>query len=208
EHPHRAPVAPGEQRVGHGDGQEDDDPAHRRRARLGLMALRPLLADVLAELAVAQEVDELRAQEQAHQQRGGAGDQHPPGCRAGHASSSLAPRARQTSSRPTPRDALTSTTSPGASSSGTMVAASAASETACVSPWKRSAIDAASGPTVTSTSTPTSAACSPSWAWKSCSCGPSSSMSPSTATRREPSVSAAVALRSSSAARMEIGLAL
>jgi hypothetical protein len=33
-----------------------------------VVALRALLADVLAELAVAQELDELRAQEQADQQ--------------------------------------------------------------------------------------------------------------------------------------------
>ena len=42
---------------------------------LGVVALRPLLADVLAELALAQERDELRRQEDADQQRGGARDQ-------------------------------------------------------------------------------------------------------------------------------------
>ena len=54
---------------GHGDRREDDHAAHRRRAGLGLVSLWPLLADVLSELAIAQEDDESRAEEQAHEQR-------------------------------------------------------------------------------------------------------------------------------------------
>ena len=45
-------------------------PAHRRRAGLRVVALGALLADVLAELALAQERDELRRQEDADEQRG------------------------------------------------------------------------------------------------------------------------------------------
>ena len=71
----RAPVEVGQQQERDRDRGEDDDPAHRRRARLGVMALGPVLADVLTELALAQERDELRRQEDADQQRGGARDQ-------------------------------------------------------------------------------------------------------------------------------------
>src|SRR3712207_8271925 len=46
-----------EQQERHGDGGEDDDPAHGRRAGLGVMLLGPLLADVLAELLLPQERD-------------------------------------------------------------------------------------------------------------------------------------------------------
>ena len=54
EHADRAPVVVGEDQERHRDRREDDDPAHRRRARLVVVALGALLADVLAELAVAQ----------------------------------------------------------------------------------------------------------------------------------------------------------
>jgi len=128
-------------------------PAHRWRSRLGLMALRPLLADVLSELPGAQEVDE-------------------PGTEDRHISSDAVARIRigpeaepvltRSPSPPAPRRraparrrgrALTSTTSPSRSSSGTMVAAWAASETACASPSKPSPIAAASGPTSPARST-------------------------------------------------------
>src|SRR5690348_2998951 len=95
------------------------------------MSLRALLADVLAELAAAQELDELGAQKHAHQQRRGARDQHPARSRArdyrqqSH-QSRPAVNAEHTASRPTPRDPLTSITSPGLISSRTSGAASAA----------------------------------------------------------------------------------
>src|SRR5207248_4651495 len=99
-----------------------------------LMALRSFLADVLPELSPAYELDELRAEEQAHQQGRRARYQHPPGDRPAdgrdqpHAPSA-ATSASATSSNPTPRDALTSTTSPDSSNSGTSAAASPASAT-------------------------------------------------------------------------------
>src|SRR5262249_31333648 len=97
--------------------------AHRRRARLRVVLLGALLADVLAELALAQEGDELGGQEDADQQRGRPGDEdlahHPAACSAS-----------VTTSSPTPREALTSTTSPAAMSSGISAAASAAWATA------------------------------------------------------------------------------
>ena len=54
---------------------QDDEAAHRRRAGLRVVALRPLLADVLAELALAHEVDEARREEDAQQQRRRPADQ-------------------------------------------------------------------------------------------------------------------------------------
>ena len=68
-------VAVGEDEVGDADRGEDDQAAHRRRAGLGVVLLRPLLADVLAELPHPQVLDELRAEEDADQHRRHAGDQ-------------------------------------------------------------------------------------------------------------------------------------
>ena len=105
EHADRARRELRQQQERHRDRGEDDDPAHRRRARLGVVLLRPVLADVLAELALAQERDELRRQEDAHEQGRGPRDQdlaHQP----------AACSASVTTSSPTPREPLTSTTSP------------------------------------------------------------------------------------------------
>ena len=68
-------VAFGEHQVGDADRGEDDQAAHRRRARLGVVLLRPVLADVLAELAHPQVFDEFRPEEDADQHRGHPGDQ-------------------------------------------------------------------------------------------------------------------------------------
>ena len=116
-----------QQQERHRDRGEDDDPAHRRRAGLGVVLLRPLLADVLAELARAQERDELRRQEDAYEQGRGPRDQH-------LAHQPAACSASVTISSPTPRDPLTSTTSPAPTSSGSSAAASPASSSACDSP--------------------------------------------------------------------------
>src|SRR2546421_11058446 len=98
------------------------------------MSLWTLLPDVLSELPASQELDELRAEEQAHQQRRRSGDQDAAGNRAGqtgrrreHQSSSRS--ASQTRLSPTPREPLTSTRSPDSSSSGRIAAASVASAT-------------------------------------------------------------------------------
>ena len=89
------------------DRDQHDHAAHRRRAGLAEVPLRPVVAHVLAELAPAQELDELRREEDADQQRGGAADQD--------LVPSAPPRARSaTRSSATPREPLTSTVSPGA----------------------------------------------------------------------------------------------
>ena len=61
EHGHARRVAVGEDQVRNADRGEDHEAAHRRRAGLHVVLGRALLADVLAELALAQELDELRA---------------------------------------------------------------------------------------------------------------------------------------------------
>ena len=77
-----------------------------------MVALGALLADELAELAVAQERDELRRQEDADEQRRRARDED-----LAHQAPAAARMPAETASRPTPRDALTSTVSPGRTSS-------------------------------------------------------------------------------------------
>src|SRR4051794_4016987 len=198
ENPDRAPVVVAQDQERDRDRREDDDPAHRGRAGLLVVALGALFADELAELAGAQERDELRRQEDADEQRGGARDED------------LAHQARAfssacaTTSRPTPREPFTSTVSPGSSRSGTRSAAARASSAWTTSPSNASPMWRASAPTVTSTSTPAVRARAPASSWKRTSSGPSSSMSPRTATRRP----FADAARSSSAARIDMGFAL
>ena len=46
------------------DGDVDEDAAHRRRAGLLLMRLRPFFADVLAELDAAHPLDQPRAEDE------------------------------------------------------------------------------------------------------------------------------------------------
>ena len=55
--------------VGHQDPGQDQDPAHGRRARLGLVCLRPLLADVLADLEGAQPLDHPGPEDQDQEER-------------------------------------------------------------------------------------------------------------------------------------------
>src|SRR5215218_5649874 len=129
-HADRARVEVGQQQERDRDRGEDDDPAHRRRAGLGVVLLRAFLADPLAELAPAQELDELGREEDADQQRRRPADED----LAHQRFSSSAASAWATTSRPTPRDALTSTTSPGSTSARASSAAAAASATACASP--------------------------------------------------------------------------
>ena len=69
-------VAVREHQVRDRDREEDDQPAHRRRPRLRVVLLRALLADLLAELAHPQELDELRPEEDRDQHRRHPGDQH------------------------------------------------------------------------------------------------------------------------------------
>ena len=149
--------------------------AHRRRARLLEVPLRAVLADVLAELALAQELDELRAQEDADQQRGGAADENP--------AHSALPRARRRPARACTaaarrrlrpqrdRDALEADPARALDAARCRPSRSSAGEQLGRRPRRRPAreprrrtpraISAASGPTVTSSSTPRSRACSP-----------------------------------------------
>ena len=93
--------------------------------------------------------------------------------------------AAPTASSPTPRDAFTSTVSPGSSRSGTSAAASAASATACVAPAERRPHrggQRADGDEHVHARAPRRGRRSP--RGSATSSGPSSSMSPSTATRR------------------------
>src|SRR4030081_727475 len=61
EHADGAPYGVGEDQECRSDGDEQDHPAHRGRARLLVMPLRAVLPDVLPELALPKELDEPRA---------------------------------------------------------------------------------------------------------------------------------------------------
>ena len=96
--------------------RDDEDAAHRRGALLRLVAGRALLADVLAEAARVQEADEPPADDDRQHGCDHAGREH------------LAHEAASTRrSRPTLRDALSSTTSPGCSRAGRPSAAASTS---------------------------------------------------------------------------------
>src|SRR6266566_6604938 len=84
-----------------GRGEEDEEPAHRRRPLLAHVMLGSVLADVLAERVAAQELDEPRADEDRNDERYERCDEN-----------STHDKASATISRPTERDPLTSTTSP------------------------------------------------------------------------------------------------
>ena len=80
-----------------GRGEEDQQAAHRRRPLLGQVVLGAVLADVLAELVPAQELDELRADDDRHDQRDERGDED-----AGLDAVTI--KASATTSRPTERE--------------------------------------------------------------------------------------------------------
>ena len=96
---------------------QDQQATGRRRPLLRRMVLQALLADVLAELVLPQEADEGRPAQDR--------DDHRDECRyedSGHQLSKFS----ATTSSPTEREPLTSTASPGRSSSRSRAAASAA----------------------------------------------------------------------------------
>src|SRR5947209_18724397 len=101
-----------------GDGRrkQDEQAAHRRRPLLRSVMLGAILANVRAELVAAQELDEARADGDRHDQRDESCDQD-----TGHSASASA-----TTSRPTEREPLTSTASPGLTISRATATASAA----------------------------------------------------------------------------------
>ena len=106
---------------------------------------------------------------------------------------------------PIPRDAFTSTMSPGATSPSASAAASPASAATWTSPPKVSDMRGDSGPTVDQHVNAGRRRVRADLPVRLRLAGPSSSMSPSTATRRP---AGACVARSSSAARMDSGLAL
>src|SRR5262245_2276223 len=188
------------------DRGDDEDPAHRRRAALGLVRLRALLADLLADLEAAEAVDEPPAEEERDQHRGDDGHRRPEGDVAEDVEgdgpgvqlveevvehqAAVPPRARSASttcSRWIPREPLTTTRSPSRTRPGTRRAAEVASSATWTSTPPRRADSAAlreSGPTATSSATPAAAARSPAARWNPAAWAPSSSMSPMTSTRR------------------------
>src|SRR5581483_2247016 len=101
--------------------EQDQQAAHRRRAGLREVVLRAFFADVLAELVAPQERDEARTDEDRRDQRDQRRDQD-----ARHRAGTPA-SASATSSRPTDREPLTSTASPGRTTSRAHTSASAAS---------------------------------------------------------------------------------
>ena len=101
--------------------EHDQQAAHHRRSLLDEVAGRPLLADRLAELVAAQELDELRADDDRDHHRDQAGDQDSDHQSEWFASAGAMP------SRPTAREALTSSASPGRTSSRSRTSAAAAS---------------------------------------------------------------------------------
>ena len=88
-------------------GRDDEEAAHGRRALLDDVGCRAFGADLLTEVARAQQLDELRPDDDAGDHRDEAGYQDGDHARAKFAISSAKP------SSPTARDAFTRTASPG-----------------------------------------------------------------------------------------------
>src|SRR5438105_3652201 len=103
-------------------GDQDQEPAHRRRPLLGDVVLGTLLADVLAELLAPQERDELRAEQDRDEQ----GDDP---CDQDSAQVRTAASASATTSSPTAREAFTRTQSPASTTSSAARIAAGASAT-------------------------------------------------------------------------------
>ena len=149
EHRRRADLLAGDdvrQQVAQPDRDHDRDPAHRGRAALGLVALRALGADLLAEALPGEEADEVRREQDGDRQCDPGGDEDAP-----HAAPSR--RSAAIRSSPAAREAFTRTTSPGASSAASSAVAAAASATGRPAPYSGLS-------TVTSSSTPSSLASS------------------------------------------------
>ncbi len=95
-------------------GDEDEQAAHRRRARLDHVPGRPFGADLLADRPAAQPLDELGAEHDGDHHRQEARDQDSDHCSERFSIAAGMP------SRPTAREAFTSTASPGWSTSATV----------------------------------------------------------------------------------------
>src|SRR3954466_6198992 len=136
EHAERGPVVRAEDEERHRHRQHHDQAAHRRGAGLAHVPGGALLADLLAELLLAQELDELRPEEHAERERGDARDEdlaehlYPaageaaPGPPEPGEARRVTPGGASTLSRPAERDPFTSTRSPGRASSSSSAPAS------------------------------------------------------------------------------------
>src|SRR6185369_8165337 len=215
-----AELHPEQDRDDHRD--EDEEPAHRRRATLGEVRLRPDLADRLAlALRRPQVGDEPGTEQQADEERGRA-------CRAG-AEADVADQVEDAGkaqllgayvehgwafttlstsfASPTELDALTRTASPGWSIRRSVFVASSTSRARSSPslPTTCSASGRISSPMRISSSTWASSTAGARFACSSALCSPSSRIGPSTAMRRVTSRSAP---RLFNVAAIEAGLAL
>ena len=73
-----SPVSPCDDEVADPDRDQDRDAAHRRRAALGLVALRALVADLLAEALPREEPDQVRGEQDRDRERHARGDEDAP----------------------------------------------------------------------------------------------------------------------------------
>src|SRR5690606_438689 len=192
------------------------------------MTLRPVAADLLADLVQSQAANQHRSNQQGDGERGQRAQNRPEGqilehvegadvlaqrfqqikqhaqfpsdtCRGGCAAS----KASTTCSMPLERDPFTKSVTPGCNNS-VKRAIKSVLFSKCSPPLPNcSAADAASGPTANSRWTPSRRASWPASACSRAACGPSSAMSPSTSQRSLDS-----AASTSSPARSELGLAL
>src|SRR6201996_2498989 len=196
-------------------GDDHHGAAHGRRAPLVGVPGRPFLADGLPVPVPGEHPDGDGRAEQGHRHGHRGGDQ-----KGLHwaVSFSLAERpagwdsrSAATVSSPAAREALTSTTSPGASRARNAATAAGIVGTAMASPGQPevasapSRMGSASFPTTIRPVTPVPAACAPASRWLSRASSPSSAMWPSTANDRRPR---AMWPSASSAARSDSGLAL
>src|SRR5262249_33387467 len=210
-----------------GEREEDQYPAHGRRAALALVRGGTVLADRLPDLQGRQPADHGRPEEQRQAERHEPGHQRaerdvledverrPVGAKivqehGEHHASPPPTRSRSTDSSAAPREAFRSTRSPARHSTFSRSAAS---------PWSAATVIRSAGmpaalaprrtrpprdPTTTRPSSPAAAAVRPSSSCAASVSSPSSRISPSTARRR----SAALAASVWSAAAIDAGFAL
>src|SRR5699024_4425805 len=183
------------------DGRQDDDDAtHRQGAAVGEVGRGPVLPAALPVVPPDEEPDVQRGIQHDDDQGGSPGDED------GH--HSMPPPSRSARRHtPDPWEPLSSTRSPGRSSSSSSAPASSGVPGRWTSgpPGPAPARTCSpAGPGARSTSMPSSAASRPTSACASSACAPSSSISPTTAIRRV----AGIALTARSAAAIESGLAL
>src|SRR5581483_6661211 len=197
------------------DRRDDHGAAHGRRAALGVVCRRPVVADQLSISLDLEALDRERRTDQRDDERHEGGHED-----VSHAPTStrlLSPLAASSASairhNRNAFDALTSTTSSAATAARSNSAAAATSGTSSAEPRQPrtdrapATIGSAESSTTTSLSTPTVAACRPIAACKSAESVPSSRISPRTA-QVLPLRSRARTASASNAARIDSGFAL